>query len=60
MLTSINPMNGKPNFKRIKKPTDLFPLPQDTKVTDRVVKIDKQQQAIAVERHKKMMANINK
>ena len=56
MQASINSMNGKPNFKTIKKPTDLFSLPQDTRATGRVVKIDKERQATSVERHKRMMA----
>ena len=49
-------MNGKPNFKGMKKPRDLFPLPQDTVSTGKVHKIDKERQAKAVERHKRMMA----
>ena len=60
MIASINSMNGKPNFKTVKKPTDLFPLPQDTRSIGKAVKIDKDKQAIAVERHKRMMASINK
>ena len=56
MQTSINSMNGKPNFKKIKKPTDIFPLPQDNRATGKVVKIDKERQARSVERHKRMMA----
>ena len=60
MISSINNMSGKQNFKSIKKPTDIFTLPQDRKSVGKIVKIDKKQQAIAVERHKKMMANINK
>ena len=57
MQASINSMNGKPNFKTVKKPADLFPLPQDNKATGRVVKIDKERQAKSVARHKRMMAN---
>ena len=53
---SINGMNGKPNFKNIKTPKDIFPLPQDTKTTGKVVKIDKERQAKSVARHKRMMA----
>ena len=60
MISSINSMNGKSNFKHIKKPTDIFTLPQDNKSTGKVVKIDKQQQATAVERHKRMVASLNK
>ena len=57
LISSIS-INGKPNFKSIKKPTDIFTLPQDRKSVGNTVKIDKEQQAIAVERHKKMMAKI--
>ena len=60
MISSINSMNGKPNFKSIKKPTDIFTLPQDRKSVGKIVEIDKDKQAIAVERHKRMMASINK
>ena len=58
LIASFNDMNGKSNFKNIKKPKDLFPLPQDNKIIRKKVVIDKEQQAKAVERHKKMMANI--
>ena len=53
-------MSGKAYFKSIKKPTDIFKLPQDNTYSGKKIKIDKDKQAIAVERHKKMMANINK
>ena len=53
---AYNDLNGKPYFKNIKTARDVFPLPQDVKTTRKVVKIDKERQAIAVERHKKMMA----
>ena len=51
-------MNGKHFFKHIKKPKDIFPLPQDNNRPVKKVKIDRDKQAKAVERHKKMMANI--
>ena len=57
MVTSINDMSGKPYFKNIKKPTDIFSLPQDSKATGKVYKIDKERQAKAVARHKLIMAN---
>ena len=53
---SINDLNGKPNFKHIKRAKDLFRLPQDNKNMGRPVKIDKERQAKSVARHKRMIA----
>ena len=56
-MLSARAMDGKPYFKNIKKPTDVFPVSQDNKrVVGKKVVIDRDKQAKAVERHKKMMA----
>ena len=57
--STINSMNGKPVFKAIKKPTDLFSLPQDKAYINKPVKIDKERAARAVDKHKKVWLQKN-
>ena len=53
-------MSGKAYFKD-RSEKELWPLLQDNiRIKGKVIKIDRDKQAKAVERHKKMMANINK
>ena len=53
-------MSGKQYFKE-RSEKELWELPQDNiKPKVKEIKIDREHQAIAVERHKKMMANKNK
>ena len=44
---------GKKVFKSIKKPSDLYELPTDVTINRKPIKIDKERQLRAVERHKK-------
>ena len=44
-------MNGKPIFKGIKKPKDLFPLPQDTIYRSKPFKYDRKRAEKAVKQH---------